>query len=155
MRHVRHDHQEIVIRRAQQVRAEHDRERIGRHLVLLLEVRYAVQMLDDTAQQVEVGSRESLHDYPRAREAGVELFDLCASVSVYHERRRCKRRHTHSVDDVMIRISREHRLRQNAEPRLDHVAHRIDIRLSSNRPESRIELFAKTVDLRVRASDTI
>ena len=80
MRHVRHDHQEIVIRRAQQVRAKHDRERVGRHLVLLLKVRHAIEVLDDPTQQIEIRSRQRLHYDPNAREAGVVLFDLWQSL---------------------------------------------------------------------------
>ena len=46
--HIIEDHRKVILRRAQEVRAEHNRQRLRRHMVMLLALRHTVKVLRDT-----------------------------------------------------------------------------------------------------------
>ena len=99
MLHIRHNHEEIVVRCSQQVWAKYDSQRVCRHLVVLFVVshptvrvdqshisvggkemnRLLVEMFNNTFEEIKIMSRQRLNYSSNPFYPSIEVLDLCDS----------------------------------------------------------------------------
>lgn len=171
--HIGKEETNIVVGRAEQVRAKHGRQRVRCHLVLFLVVRHPIgayqllasiqegsripiKMLHETLEQVEIARWKIVDDLSDVVQLRVKVDrvvccednEQCVGSDVIAAR-------TSSSQNLRIVRAWEHTTREHAEPRLDQITDCIDVRVVVDRPLSTVKSVFEVVDLRVGSGNTI